>query len=188
MTCIVGLVNDGVVWIGGDSLAGDTSTYVVSSRKDPKVFIHGGEFLIGYTSSFRMGQIIRYHFIPPKIVVSDLYWYMVTKFVKELRVKLLEEGFSTKENNRELGGEFLVGIRGRLFGIHSDFQVSEAREGYTAVGSGYQLALGSLHNKGVLLSPRRRVLSALRAAEAHSAYVRRPFVVKHVGTPGIPGR
>lgn len=52
MTCIVGIVDNGKVYMGADSLGvGGLSKRV---RKDPKLF-RVGEFVFGYTSSFRMG-------------------------------------------------------------------------------------------------------------------------------------
>jgi len=44
-----------------------------------------------------------------------------------------EGGFATKEDEKEIGGNFLVGIQGRLFCIESDYQVEEAIDNYTAV-------------------------------------------------------
>ena len=59
MTCIVGLVHNGIVYIGGDSAA-ITIDGVQFLRSDPKVFIKE-DFLIGFTSSYRMGQLIRFN-------------------------------------------------------------------------------------------------------------------------------
>ena len=57
MTCIVGLVHEGVVYIGGDSAGVGGMSLTV--RADEKVF-QNGEFLMGFTTSFRMGQLLRY--------------------------------------------------------------------------------------------------------------------------------
>ena len=56
MTCIAGLIEDGNIWIGGDSAA--VTHYRMMKRADTKVFING-PFLIGFTSSYRMGQILQ---------------------------------------------------------------------------------------------------------------------------------
>src|SRR5690242_15173484 len=82
MTCIVGLVAaDGRVHLGGDSAG--IAGYDLTVRKDPKVF-RVGEFAVGFTSSFRMGQLLRFAFTPPPIE-GDLDAYMVTTFVNALR-------------------------------------------------------------------------------------------------------
>ena len=58
MTCIVGMVDgQGTVYIGADSLA--AGGYQKTIRKDAKVFTNGIA-VMGYTSSFRMGQLLRY--------------------------------------------------------------------------------------------------------------------------------
>ena len=52
MTCIVGLVENGKVYIGGDSAG--VAGLDVRMRSDEKVFTKGN-MIFGYTSSFRMG-------------------------------------------------------------------------------------------------------------------------------------
>ncbi len=69
MTCIVGVVKDGVVYIGGDS-AGVSGLRLIK-RKDSKVFKRKG-FIIGYTSSFRMGQLLRFKLDPPILQQKEI--------------------------------------------------------------------------------------------------------------------
>jgi ATP-dependent protease HslVU (ClpYQ) peptidase subunit len=173
MTAIVGLVQAGTVYIGGDSagVAGMTLTV----RADTKVF-RKKRYLFGFTTSFRMGQLIRYSLTLPK-PTGDLEAFMATAFVDAVRECLKTGGWASKENEREEGGTFLVGVRGQLFTIHGDYQVARAADGFAAVGCGDEIALGALFaTAGADLSPRRRVLTALRAAERFSAGVRGPFV------------
>lgn len=80
----------------------------------------------------------------------------------------------------EVGGFFLVGFRGRLFAVESDYQVGEAVVSYQALGCGEQIARGSLFSSSHLDSE-RRVRLALEAAEAHSAGGRGPFTVLSAG-------
>lgn len=63
MTAIVGFAQKGKVWIGGDSAG--VGGWQITVRKDPKVF-RVGDCLIGYTSSFRMGHLLRFKFRPPE--------------------------------------------------------------------------------------------------------------------------
>lgn len=62
MTCIVGLVDKGSIYMGGDSAG--VAGLSVTTRADEKVFLNG-PFIMGFTTSFRMGQILRYKFVPP---------------------------------------------------------------------------------------------------------------------------
>jgi ATP-dependent protease HslVU (ClpYQ) peptidase subunit len=184
MTCIVGLAAAGKVFIGADSagLAG----LDMAVRADRKVF-RNGEFIIGFTSSFRMGQLLAVKLAPPKYHPDVEPWrYMVEDFVEAVRRCLREGGFSKKADEVESGGHFLVGFRGRVFHIESDFQVGERVEGFDATGCGESFALGSLLETGRridLLEPRDRVLRALKAAETFSAGVRSPFHIEEAAFP-----
>jgi ATP-dependent protease HslVU (ClpYQ) peptidase subunit len=173
MTAIVGLVHRRTVYIGGDSAG--ASGWSLTVRADSKVF-HNSGFLFGFTTSFRMGQLIRYALKPPK-PVGELERFMATKFIDSVRECLKDGGWARKEAEREEGGTFLVGIKGRLFTVHEDYQVAEAADGYAAVGCGDELALGALFaTAGTRMPPERRVETALKAAERFSAGVRGPFV------------
>lgn len=176
MTCIVGIAQGGGVFIGADS-AGVDSRYHLNVRADRKVF-RNGEFIMGLTTSFRMGQLLAYALSPPKPREScDLFAYMVTEFIGAVRGCLKDGGYATKQNEQEVGGEFLVGYRGRLFKIQSDYQVSECVHGFDACGCGDLIALGSLvETEGQPVSD--RIQKALTAAEKFSAGVRAPFHVE----------
>lgn len=182
MTAIAALVDEkGTVWIGGDS-AGTNSWLQSQPRKDPKVF-KNGDFLIGYTSSFRMGQLLRFEFSPPNPHEGiDGYEYMVTQFIPAVRRLFKDGGYLQKESEKESGGEFIVGWRGRLFIVHSDFQVAEFLLSYAACGCGGDIVKGSLHTTASLsaskkIAPKTRIEMALEAAEEFSAGVRGPFVI-----------
>jgi ATP-dependent protease HslVU (ClpYQ) peptidase subunit len=178
MTCIVGLVDNGKVYIGGDSAG--VAGLSLQVRADEKVF-QNGEFLMGFTSSFRMGQLLRFNLNVPKQYpdVED-YQYMVTTFVDAVRNCLRDGGYARNKSGEEFGGTFLVGYKGNLYGIEDDFQVAKYVDGYSAVGCGAEIALGSLHASRCIctdLSPHDRVLLALDASERFSAGVRAPFKV-----------
>lgn len=176
MTCIVGLVENGVVYIGGDSSA--VSGWDLLLRKDRKVF-RVGEALLGFTSSFRLGQLLRDTFLPPVMEENvNIEQYMTTTFVNAVRTCLKDGGFAQKKNEQESAGTFLVGFRGHLFRIADDYQVGETLHDYDAVGSGDGVALGSLYTTAHLptpLPPSTRIELALLAAEQHNIGVRGPF-------------
>lgn len=178
MTCIIGCINNGTVYMGADSAG--VGGYYIERRKDEKVFLNG-EFIIGFTSSFRMGQLLRFKFSPPKMKEGqDIYEFMVSDFVEGVRQCLKAGGYSKVDNNEETGGTFLVGYRGRLFTVAADFQVSELLGDYAAVGCGSDIALGSMYSsKGKVVV--ERIMTALEAAEEFSAGVRGPFNILKLG-------
>jgi len=181
MTCIAGIVNNGNVHIGGDSAG--VAGLDLQVRSDAKVFINGS-FIFGFTSSFRMGQLLRYDFAPPARPENmSVDKFMVSVFTRALRECLKAGGFAKIKDNVEDAGTFLVGFRGRLFQIADDFQVGEAADGFDAVGCGGPYARAVLYEtRNSKLSARARILHALAAAERFSAGVRRPFIVKRILT------
>lgn len=181
MTCIVGLVDNGSVYIGGDSAG--VAGLSISIRSDEKVF-QNGPFIMGFTTSFRMGQLLRYKFDPPQQTVGQTdMQYMVTDFIDGVRRCFAANGFGDKDATS--GGTFLVGYKGKLYVIQSDYQVGIPSELYDAVGCGTDLALGSLFSTQESdLNAEERVIMALKAATAFSAGVAPPFLlVKQEGPP-----
>lgn len=180
MTCIVGLVDNDKVYIGGDSAG--VAGYSLTVRADKKVF-KNGDFTMGFTSSFRMGQLLNFKFQPPSLfngngIKKEIYEYMVTDFVEEVRNCLRDGGYAENKNGAESGGTFLVGYENRLFSIECDYQVGEAANGMMAVGCGDDLALGSLYTtKDLDMKPEERIELALESAEKYSAGVQRPFYI-----------
>ncbi len=174
MTCIAGIVDSGHVYIGADSAS--VAGHTIAVRSDSKVF-HGGEFLIGFGTSFRMGQLLQHRLVLPEPPADcELHTFMVREFAEAVRDCLKEGGFAGEEDGSERGGHFLVGVRGRLFHVGGDYQVAEYASGFAAIGSGEDFALGSLHSTAGQ-PPQKRVLTALEAAERFAWALRRPFLI-----------
>ena len=156
-------------------------------REDPKVFVNG-DYLIGYTTSFRMGQILRYQAELPK-PVGVHHEFMVHTFIPAIRDAFQREGFmkamnrgednrgaSWSENGQDAGGRFVVASGGQLFLVDNDFQVGIPKRSYLAIGSGAEVAYGALYaSRGLGL--RERAELALSAAAEHTKCVRPPFTM-----------
>lgn len=173
MTCIVGIVEGDKVLIGGDSIS--AAGWSLMDRADKKVF-RNGPFVFGFTTSYRMGQLLQYAFNPPKRhVEQDVMAFMVTDFIATVRACLKDGGYAKKDSEVESGGTFLVGYEGRLFKVSDDYQVGETTDGYTACGCGESFALGALYaTEGEPAADRINI--ALLAAEKNSGGVRGPFL------------
>lgn len=177
MTCIVGFIENENVWIGGDSLG--SGGLSCSTRSDEKVFLNG-EMVFGFTSSYRMGQVLRYKLNPPEQsqYKSD-YEYMVTDFMDSVGNVLADANFATIENNVITIGSFLVGYNGKLYHIEDDLQVAISNKKYNACGAGEDIALGALYAlNNIDMSPRERITKALEAATEYCAAVRGPYTIK----------
>lgn len=177
MTCIVGFIEKDIVYIGGDSAG--VGGYDLQIRKDVKVF-KNGPFIMGFTTSFRMGQLLMSSKFKPKKQLSKQsdYDYMITTFIDNIRKLFKDNGFEKKYIDGELkGGTFLVGYKGNLYEIDEDFQVGVREEDYSSVGCGSQIALGAMYilNYDKDKVPEQRIEESLKAAERFSAGVSGPF-------------
>lgn len=185
MTAIAAIVENDHVWMGGDSAG--VAGLSLSLRSDPKVF-RNGEFLLGYTSSFRMGQLLEYHFSPSVPHEGEVGMaYMVRTFVPAIRELFKSHGYLQTDKGREEAGQFLVGWRGELYSIDIDFQVGRQQMPFFACGCGAELVLGSLYSTAEYeIDPAERIDLALRAAEAFSVGVRGPFTILASHSPDAP--
>lgn len=174
MTCIVGVIEDGVVYLGGDSAitAGDTKWCL----NEPKVFLSEDRKMgIGYAGLLRIGNVLKYKFKIPKLR-RDINKYIYKDFVDALRECFKANGISIDGD-----GDFqvLVAVKGKLFSIDEGFGVSEIRDKFAAIGSGTDYALGSLFST-MGQDPNGRVMAALEASAHFSTNVGAPFYVEKV--------
>ena len=180
MTCIIGLVDNDKVYIGGDSAG--VSSYNISLRNDEKVFTKG-DMVFGFTSSFRMGQLLRYKLKIPKqpIGIKD-FEYLCGDFMDSV-IKCFEDNkFATLNNNVIEGGVFLLGYKSKLYEVQSDFQVSSVAGGFDSCGCGDNYAKGAMR---ILINDKKlkaeeKIIKALEVAEYFSAGVSAPFNIVSV--------
>jgi len=173
LTCIVALEHDGKVYLGGDSAA--VSDWNIEVCAQPKVF-RVGDFIMGYTSSFRMGQLLQYELVIPENTEDSDIRYLVTRFIPAVRDCLKNGGYTKIDNNREEAGSFLIGYRGKAYKISSDFQVTRMSAGFTAVGCGQDFAIGAMEILDKT-NPEEAVTLSLKAAGKFSNGVCPPYTV-----------
>lgn len=181
MTCCIAIAEKGKVWMGADSAG--VSGLDMQVRHDRKVF-RNGPMVFSFTSSFRLGQLLRWSFTPPgRDPRVNVERYMATTFINAVRDCFKAGGYAKKESEVESAGCFLVGYEGQIFEVHSDYQVAQPSnspvEGceFAAIGCGDNAAMGALYATPKL-SPVRRIHIALAAAERFSAGVRGPFIIE----------
>jgi hypothetical protein len=188
MTCIVALINENKVFLGGDAAASDDKSGLIFQRTDPKVF-KVGQFGIGFVDSFRMGQILQYSWTPPVYKPTagyrNLDKFLRTRFVESIKEAFKEHGYGNQNPGTEDGDEggiFIITVQGagRIFTMDSDFHIGEADVQYMAEGAGQELALGSLYSTAQIKTPRKRVRMALEAATKFNMSVRPPFTIIEV--------
>lgn len=179
MTCIVAIEHNGEVWMGADSSASKNDD-IICTLND-KIFIND-EFIIGYSGSFRIGQIIQYAFTPPKQNIfkqSDMQ-FMVVDFVDALRNIFREKGVLINDHEGDAhDSELLVGYHGKIYTIERDFHVEKPLKNYAACGSGMTYALGAMFAMNDEdFCVKKKIEKALEASFEYSVSVRPPFVIK----------
>lgn len=156
MTCIVGIAKDGTVYIGGERAASDGSTLLPLNR--PKVK-QCGDYLIGFAGSLGIGELAHFIDLPP--ITNNIEKTLRTSFVKNLKDAIEEYGNASHLEDNST--DWLVGVNGRLFEISSeDWSVCEFSE--SAIGSGNNIALGSLYTTRNWNDQERRIRISLQAA------------------------
>ena len=181
MTCIVGLVDDGHVWMGADSAS--TDGWMVRECVIPKTF-RLGEVLIGYSSSFRMGQVLECHLeLPVACDTTVPRLYVAGPLVEAIRSTLHRYHWATEEHNKQEGCALLVGYRGHLFCIGDEYQVTEEADGYDAIGCGAKFALGAMYASSEIPAA-ERIMVGLKAAAHLSGGVMPPFHVASLAPGG----
>ncbi|KAA1237121.1 hypothetical protein FHL81_10810 [Agrobacterium tumefaciens] len=180
MTCIVALQHNGKVYVGGDASATCTWSLYSVAGSTPKVF-EKDEMIIGSAGSPREAQIIRHLTTFPRCHPDvDATQHIVATVVECIRSSLRTHGaLQVTDNVESMESSLIIAFRDQLFDIDGKFSVIQSDRPFTAIGSGRDLALGSLHTS--IAQPEARVQLALEAAEAFNAGVRRPFTIRMFG-------
>ena len=178
MTLVVAISDGQRLVFAADSAASNLKTGEIYNLDNEKIF-SCGPWLIGHTTSYRLGQILRYR-VPwptPPADLADLEGFIVSEVVEPVRKALRGAGASKRVQGAENGGSFLVGFAGRIFAIADDYSVVHFPHPFAAIGHGRFVAYGALHAlQTANLSLEEKCQAALEAAETYDNTVRRPFV------------
>ncbi len=180
MTAVLGAIDvkNRTMYFGGDSCGIDPVTLDYEIRSDTKVFERGA-FLFGFSSSFRMGQILCYSFEIPKHKKDvDDFEYLCTDFIDSLRTSFDTFGFSPEDPGESFDGEFLLGYHGKIYKIYGDYQVSASNSTFASVGCGesYTVAAYAVLDK-FIDDTKQKVLESLKISSRFNAGVRPPYIV-----------
>lgn len=141
MTTIVAMIKDNKVYMGADHLGSDgfVKTEFVKNNK----LFKNGDFMIGYTTSYRMGQILEYSWAPPvrkENITDDQYFYK--DVLDSIRQCFKDNDYGDKNGPDYQAGNFLVGWKGRIFEVQNAHALEHVK--FASVGSGSYHALGAL--------------------------------------------
>jgi len=180
MTCIVALSEGEELVMGADSGASHLPDYEMYTVSMPKVF-RAGPWLVGFSGSYRLGQILKFSMPWPEAPKKLDYEFMVTEMTRALYDCLsnqFDSGQPESAVNRQW--QVLIGRLGKVFGVNYRYDVINISDPFTAIGSGRKFALGALH--GLVdrqdLSLQERVERALLAAAKFVPGIGQPFVIE----------
>lgn len=156
MTCIIAH-NDGVSsFIAGDKLGSNGFTKTVQT--EPKVFekefikLHDDGLTrtkevmaLGYTTSFRMGQLLNYNLNLPEQDASQTFsQYLVLKVIPIIR-QMFKEEWGARDASQDVGGgQFIILHNHTIYEVQEDFSVLQPKTRITAVGSGTYHAIAAM--------------------------------------------
>ena len=121
MTCIAGIVHEGIVYIGGER--GTSDNDVIISMATPKVR-QRGDWVYGYAGSIGIGQLLDITPLPVLEDNDDVFFVLRTVVVEEL--KDIIDKYSEPQSDKDTS--WLIGAKGRLFEInHTDWSVKIGR-------------------------------------------------------------
>lgn len=179
MSVIVGIVSGGAVHMGADTYVGNG--YVQKRSPAPKLF-RRGEIGIGCSGDLVVANAIRFRLKPPTPEEGESdESYVAVRLVDAIREAIKAGGQLKKENEVESAcGYLLIGYRGALYHICSDFSSLVDGRGYAAEGAGEQFALGSLHASRAESDIRSRLTVALDSACEFSSYCAPPYIFETI--------
>lgn len=163
MTCIAAMVKGEHVWMAGDLMGSNGFTKKV--YPDSKVFVNG-DFIIGYTSSFRMGQLLQYNWEqPPRLEGMTDREYIQLDVIESMRDCFNTFGYGIKDGLEHSGGNFLLGYRGCIYEMQDNFSILK-HDDFAAVGSGQYHAEAALHllTSNPLIEPAEALQTAIETA------------------------
>lgn len=175
MTCVVGIVSGGRVYMGADTCASDGQTKASHPRR--KIFKIQDDMLIGCSGSFRVMDIIEHRLKLPKHGKSSDQKYMHSIVPNAIRRCLVDwKFFETITEKDDVEWDMLIGYNGHLYTMQNDYSILPAPARGTAIGSGAEAANAILFHYGSKkVTPRYKLRSALEAAAATIVSVQKPF-------------
>jgi hypothetical protein len=165
MTCIVGLVEEGQVWLASDScIADDTHTLTSAESK----LAHYGSWVYGVAGDVRCLNLLRHGMVLPEPPNTGLDAFVATDVAKAF-----SEALAGLEGHTF---EALLGCRGQLYYIGGDYATVRLAEPYAAIGEGGPVALGVLsmtHSRRA--APKTKLTQALEQSARYTLAVSAPW-------------
>jgi len=181
MTVIAAVVDKGRVLMGADSFCS------AGERIEPIAQVKlwaAGDMVIGAAGNLRTCNLFRYGFKFPERAGETDEIYMHITVPHALRQYLQEhQPIESNGASEDCGLEALIGWKGKIWQLASDFCVTSSRHGYDAVGRGSAVCRAALdatarHSD---LTGSAILLEAMRLTARHVVSVQAPFYMQAEG-------
>lgn len=161
MTTIVGVEDQGVAWLAGDSMV-DADASEVQLVRGGKLFRFGC-CVVGACGDVAFDNVLRYGVKWPSKPPSSLSRWIYTQLAPAL-------------SKSKADGGALIGIAGKLWAVDTEGEVFRPLEKYTAIGSGAGAALIGL-SLTVGEPIRDRLRRVMASVAKHTVHAREPFTI-----------
>jgi len=154
----------------------------ITIRANHKIFTTHN-MIIGTCGSARQRQLLKYSLkLPPQGPKVDDMQYMCTTFISSVQKCFEKGGFEMVQSKKRYGANFIVGYKGEIYCIQSDYHIGIPSKKYHSIGSGASWAMGSMFclEKNKIGKPGERIKASLAAAAEFSQTVSGPFTVKSI--------
>lgn len=186
MTTIIGIQGEGFAVLCADSRVasvddtGSVSPIFHLGNGSSKI-AQNGPYLIGAAGDVRAINILHHAFLPPTPPINlkgkKLDAFITNKFIPALRETFDKQGYSTPEKDAahiaQHDSLVIIAIHGIIYVIDGDYSWCADSNGYYALGSGGDFALGALHvlfHKRKSLDIQSAKLLSTRAISTASKY------------------
>lgn len=171
------------VWVGCDSqCSSGNHKLTLTNPNNFKIFRPKNDqnLIIGVVGTLRDANVLscveEYTDELSRLKDSIDFKYVVTKVIPKLQstlktAKIIKEKDGVVDN---MNNDVILAYKDKLFTIYWDYDVVENDE-YTAIGSGYEFALGHLSNSEE--STEEKLVSAIKSSCKNDLYVNYPIVL-----------
>lgn len=177
MTCVVGMVRGGGVWLAADS-GGYGADSEIFRYSTPKVW-RWGDILFGGAGSWRAMQVLQQYLCDESVFELRSQYKDAESFLVQAIIPQISMLFTIHFSDPSVNDwTLLLGFEGSLYLVESDYLCIPIMDGYCAIGSAEREATGAL---AVLSSNKRAppgelLRRALEAVEKHSGVCTPPFL------------
>ena len=188
MTCIVAVVHEGAIYMGGDTGMSDRGNILMLDGS--KIAING-DFILGAAGSPRATQLFSHVFSAPERKVNETTPHYMEVSVVQAFKDMFEADNWTQWQKGDRGNEesdsktpglghtaMLIGYDGHLYLLDPACNMIPLAANYMAIGTGEDIATGALYALSLHdAQPEAMVQIALEAASHHMHDIRPPFTV-----------